>query len=75
MRAKRQPALNVDLWERLLGLCGRHVVKMLWVEGHAGDAENECCDRLSTQAARRKDLPADTAYEQGETRKSSMSLF
>ncbi len=75
MRAKRQPALNVDLWERLLVQCTRHKVAMKWVEGHAGDTENERCDRLSNQAARKKNLPADLAYEQGETRKSSMSLF
>jgi len=75
MRAKRQPAQNVDLWERLLALCDRHRVTMVWVEGHAGDEENERCDRLSNQAARRKDLPPDQAYEQDETRKSSMALF
>ncbi len=75
MRAKRQPAQNVDLWERLLTGCAQHKVSMVWVEGHAGDPENERCDRLSNQAARRRDLPPDQAYEQGETRKSSMSLF
>lgn len=74
-RGKRLPAQNVDLWERLLALCQPHKVSMEWVEGHAGNRENEVCDRLSNSAARRKDLPADDAYEKGETRKSSQMLF
>jgi ribonuclease HI len=75
MRERKQAAQNVDLWERLLAQCEFHQVEMVWVEGHAGDVENERCDRLSNQAARRKDLPPDEAYEQGETRKSSQMLF
>lgn len=75
MRGKRQPAQNVDLWERLLALCQIHQVEMTWVEGHMGDKENERCDRLSNMAARRKDLPPDDAYEKGETRKSAYMLF
>ena len=75
MREKKQSAQNVDLWERLLTLCARHRVEMEWLEGHAGDKENERCDRLSNQAARRSPLPVDEAYEKGETRQSSNALF
>ena len=53
-----------DLWERLLDLCAGHDVEFAWVRGHAGDTENERCDFLSVQAAQRKDLPADSGYEQ-----------
>ncbi len=74
-RDKKQPAQNVDLWERLLEQTKRHSVTMEWVQGHAGDRENEVCDRLSNKAARRGSLPADEAYENGETRKSSQMLF
>jgi ribonuclease HI len=58
----KQPAMNPDLWERLLDLCSRHDVKFVWVRGHAGDIENERCDALANLAATRKDLPADPGY-------------
>jgi ribonuclease HI len=58
-RPDKQPALNPDLWERLLDLCARHQVKFAWVRGHAGDVENERCDALANRAAARKDLPPD----------------
>jgi ribonuclease HI len=60
--------LNWDLWERLLDLCAQHDVEFIWLRGHAGDTENERCDFLSVQAAERKDLAADTAYEEPASR-------
>lgn len=41
------PALNPELWEELLELCGKHDVKIIWVKGHAGHPENERCDALA----------------------------
>ena len=61
-RNKREPALNPDLWQTLLELCARHQVQFRWVRGHAGNAENERCDRLAVAAARQPDLPEDTGY-------------
>ena len=46
-----KPALNPDLWERLLGLMERHEVETVWVKGHAGHAYNERCDALAVAAA------------------------
>ena len=46
-KADNKPALNVDLWERLLKQLDFHVVKFVWVKGHAGHPENERCDRLA----------------------------
>lgn len=63
MRNKTDMAENVDLWEQLLELCEKHLVHFQWVKGHAGNRENERCDKLATQAARRKNLPADKVYE------------
>lgn len=42
-----KPALNPELWEELLELCGKHDVKIIWVKGHAGHHENERCDALA----------------------------
>ena len=50
MRNKKDPALNVDLWERMLPLLATHNVKFNWVKGHAGHPENERCDQLAREA-------------------------
>ncbi len=46
-KADKKPALNPDLWERLLELLDIHSVTVNWVKGHAGHPENERCDRLA----------------------------
>ncbi len=43
----KKPALNSDLWERLLNLLDRHEVRFTWIKGHAGHPENERCDHLA----------------------------
>lgn len=50
-RADRSPALNPDLWERLLELLEIHTVQLVWVKGHAGHPYNERCDALATAFA------------------------
>ena len=51
MRNKKDPALNPDLWERLLAQFERHEVELIWVKGHAGHPENERCDQLAVAQA------------------------
>ncbi len=46
-KADKKPALNSDLWGRLLDLCETHKVIFNWIKGHAGHEENERCDRLA----------------------------
>ena len=50
-KADKSPALNVDLWEQLLGLLAKHTVTFKWVQGHAGHSYNERCDKLATAFA------------------------
>ncbi|GAB6907482.1 Ribonuclease H [Desulfosarcina cetonica] len=64
-KSNGEPALNVDLWSRLLDLCERHDVMFVWVKGHAGNPGNERCDQLATRAAGGAHLMADIAYEGG----------
>ncbi len=45
------PALNPDLWERLLELCAGHTVSFVWVKGHAGHPYNERCDTMAQAEA------------------------
>ena len=47
MRNKREPALNPDLWERLLSLLEVHEVNFVWVRGHAENTKNNRCDALA----------------------------
>lgn len=46
-KADKKPALNPDLWEKLLDLIKIHDVTIDWVKGHAGHPENERCDKLA----------------------------
>ncbi len=50
-KADKSPALNPDLWERLLVLLDTHKVKLVWVKGHAGHPYNERCDVLACEQA------------------------
>ena len=61
----KQPALNPDLWQRLLDQLERHTVRFHWVRGHSGHPENERCDRLAFAAAQQPSLPPDEVYETG----------
>jgi ribonuclease HI len=61
-RSKKR-AKNPDLWAKLLDLCNRHEVEFQWVKANAGDPENERCDKLANQAARKPNLPGDEGYE------------
>ncbi len=49
-KADKKPALNVDLWERMLAQLRRHQVTLQWIKGHNGHPYNERCDRLAVQA-------------------------
>lgn len=48
-KADKKPALNPDLWEKLLYLIRIHDVTIDWVKGHAGHPENERCDKLAVE--------------------------
>ncbi len=48
-KADKKPALNVDLWEKLLELLDTHKVNFNWIKGHAGHPENERCDTLAVE--------------------------
>lgn len=46
-KGDKKPALNPDLWEKLLNLCETHEVEFNWIKGHNGHPENERCDFLA----------------------------
>ena len=52
-KADKSPALNPDLWEKLLNLTEGHVIHYKWIKGHAGHPENERCDRLAVAESKK----------------------
>jgi ribonuclease HI len=52
-KADAEPVKNVELWKDLVAQCDRHTVVFEYVRGHAGHAENEACDRMAVEAAKR----------------------
>lgn len=51
-KADKSPALNSDLWARLLDLSEAHTIHYNWIKGHAGHPENERCDRLAVEQSK-----------------------
>ena len=47
IKSDKKPALNVDLWEKLLPLIARHQMRWHWVKGHAENPKNNRCDELA----------------------------
>ncbi|MCD8353895.1 MAG: ribonuclease HI [Clostridiales bacterium] len=47
VKGDKKPALNPDLWARLLDLCEVHRVNLHWVKGHASNEYNNRCDQLA----------------------------
>lgn len=50
---------NVDLWELMTQAMRGKKIRFKWVEGHAGNAGNERCDRLAVAAAKGSRLEPD----------------
>ncbi len=48
-KSDSSPALNPDLWEKLLCLAEKHTLNICWIKGHAGHPENERCDSLARE--------------------------
>ena len=46
-----KPALNPELWQRLLDAAAPHKTEFVWIKGHAGHPYNERCDELARSEA------------------------
>ena len=46
-KADKKPALNPDLWEKLLNLVEKHQLRYHWVKGHAENPKNNRCDEMA----------------------------
>lgn len=52
-KADKKPAVNPDLWQRLLDLTEIHKVTFVWVKGHNNHPQNERCDELAVSEVKR----------------------
>ena len=53
VKSDKKPALNPDLWGRLLDLCDVHAVHTHWVKGHAENEYNNRCDEMAVAESRK----------------------
>jgi len=51
IKSDKKPALNSDLWERLLNIIDSHSVVFTWIKGHSGHEYNERCDEIARKTA------------------------
>lgn len=49
VKSDKKPALNPDLWDRLLGLTQIHQMRYHWVKGHADNPKNNRCDTMAVE--------------------------
>ena len=49
IKSDKKPALNPDLWQRLLELTQMHQVHCHWVKGHADNPKTNRCDQLAVE--------------------------
>ncbi len=52
-KSDKKPALNPDLWEKLLDLTAIHQMCYHWVKGHAENEKNNRCDELAVAESKR----------------------
>lgn len=52
-KADKKPALNPDLWEKLLELTSIHQMRYHWVKGHAENEKNNRCDQMAVAESKK----------------------
>ncbi len=56
VKSDKKPALNPDLWDRLLALSTKHTLHCHWVKGHADNPKNNRCDELAVMEWKKRKL-------------------
>jgi len=54
MTTEKKPVVNQDLWQELEELATRHKTTWKWTKGHATHADNNRCDELASNAAKKQ---------------------
>jgi ribonuclease HI len=74
VKSNGKPAMNADMWTRLLDLQATLDITFKWVKGHAGNPLNERGDELANKTAREKNMPDDRGYLNSISSKESYPL-
>lgn len=53
VKSDKKPALNPDLWEKLLQLEATHTLHYHWIKGHAENEYNNRCDELAVSESQK----------------------
>lgn len=53
IKSDKKPALNSDLWEKLLNLLEIHELHCHWVKGHAENEFNNRCDEMAVAESKK----------------------
>ena len=44
---------NKEMWQEIYNLMQKHKINPIWVKGHSGHKENELCDKLAKEEAKK----------------------
>ncbi len=44
---------NVELWKKYIEVSKNHKININWIKGHSGHKENEICDKIAKEEAKR----------------------
>jgi len=47
---------NKELWQELYQLKHKHIIKTNWIKGHSGHTENEICDKIAKEEAKKRKI-------------------
>lgn len=47
--ADNKPVKNLELWQELVELCGKHLVRFVKVKGHSTNEMNNRCDKIARE--------------------------
>ena len=50
---KKGKVKNISLWQEYLKVAKPHKIKAIWVRGHNGHRENELCDKIAKEEAKK----------------------
>ncbi len=51
--SSKKPVAHSDMWKEILKLIKKHKVIPIWVKAHAGHKENELCDKIAKEEAKK----------------------
>jgi ribonuclease HI len=60
----RKSAGDIDLWDRLLELCDKNIVKFEYFKNHTSNKQSAYCNEIANRAARNNQLLEDVGFQQ-----------